>query len=243
MPKQAGVIVVTSLALESFIARGPGISVLCSHASQLNGVLGAAVEQGASGIISFGIAGGLAPDLAAGDWIIASGVRSGKELIATDRIWTQRLSGLLPGAVRAHVAGVDALVLSPSEKFRLHHETGAVAVDMESHIAAKVAAAHGIPFVAFRVIVDAAHRTLPPAAAVGLRPDGTPDILAVIQSVLRKPSQLADLVRVALDARVAELALRAGRKQLGAAFGFPYYTGSPLLPGLPDCALDYGATR
>ena len=86
---------------------------------------------GCSGIISFGIAGGLAPHLAPGDWVVASGVRSGDDLIATDRPWTQRLLDILPGAVHAEVTGADAVVVTAIEKRDLHQETGAAAVDME----------------------------------------------------------------------------------------------------------------
>jgi len=67
------------------------VSVLCNQGSGLRAALRAAIERGASGIISFGIAGGLAPHLAAGDWVVASGVASGEDVIATDRAWTQRL--------------------------------------------------------------------------------------------------------------------------------------------------------
>src|SRR5215472_11096251 len=71
------VIAVTSLLLEARIATGPGVSVICGHASQLVSCLQAAIKRGASGVISFGVAGGLAPHLAPGDWVIGSGVRTG----------------------------------------------------------------------------------------------------------------------------------------------------------------------
>ncbi len=44
----------------------------------------------------------------------------------------------------------------PSCKAALHSETGAAAVDMESHIAAAYAAEAGLPFAALRVISDPA---------------------------------------------------------------------------------------
>jgi hopanoid-associated phosphorylase len=188
---------------------------------QLGATLEAAIGRGASGIISFGIAGGLAPNLVAGDWIVASGIRSGTNVIATDHAWTQNLLEAIPDAIHAEVVGVDSLLMDPLEKGRVHAQTGAVAVDMESHIAAKIAFAHRIPFAACRIIIDAAHRTLPPAAAVGLRQNGTPDVLAVFCSVLQKPGQLPDLIRTAIDARRARRALRLGRKQLGVGLGFP----------------------
>jgi hopanoid-associated phosphorylase len=223
MSGRDGVVAVTCLALEAGIARGPGVSVICNQSSGLRAALGTAIARGATGIISFGIAGGLAPDLAAGDWVVASGVRSGNTVIATDRGWAQRLLDILPNAVHAHVVGTDALIPGPAEKLQLYDETGSAAVDMESHIAAEVAAQHRIPFAACRVIIDSAHRALPPAATLGLRPDGSPDIAAVLRSILQDPRQLPDLVRTAIDLQIARRALQSGRRQLGVGLGFPYY--------------------
>jgi hopanoid-associated phosphorylase len=216
----SSVVAVTCLALEARIAAGAGVSVICSHASHLIVALESAIRQGAGGIISFGIAGGLAPDLVAGDWVIAAGVRSDRARLATDHGWTRRLLAALPGAVHADIVGVDAPVADPLEKRRMHARTGAAAVDMESHIAARIAAAHGLPFAACRVVIDPAHRRLPPAALVGLRLDGTPDVGAVLGSLARQPAQLAALTRMALDLRAARKALRRGRRLLGAGFGF-----------------------
>ena len=81
MSRPAGVVAVTCLALEAGIARGPGVSVICNQSSGLRAALGAAIKRGATGIISFGIAGGLAPGLVAGDWVVASGVTSGNGVI------------------------------------------------------------------------------------------------------------------------------------------------------------------
>jgi|SRR6185437_14620539 adenosylhomocysteine nucleosidase len=224
MSKTGGVIAVTSLALEARIAQGPGVSVvLCNQSSHLGVRLEAAIALGVSGIMSFGISGGLAPNLVAGDCVIASRVRNGHDAIATDRTWTKSLLEAIPGAIHAEIAGVDALLMNPLEKDRIHALTGAVAVDMESHIAAKIAFARRIPFAACRVIIDAANRTLPPAATVGLRQDGTADVVAVFRSVLQKPSQISDLVRTALDARIARRALRLRRNQLGVGLGIPDY--------------------
>jgi adenosylhomocysteine nucleosidase len=125
--------------------------------------------------------------------------------------------------VYAELLGSDALVMQPEEKRALYSRSGAVAVDMESHIAGQVAREHRIPFAVCRTIIDAAHRRLPSAAAVALRPDGTPDLLAVLRSVLQDPIQLPDLLRTACDERTARRALKAGRERLGAALAFPGY--------------------
>ena len=222
-PSRTGnVVAVTSLALEARIALGAGVSVICNQGSQLVAALEATIERSASGIISFGIAGGLAPDLAAGDWIVGARVRTGQELFPTDRVWARRLLEALPRAIHADIVGVDVPIASSFEKRRLHAQTGAAAVDSESHIVARIAGAHRIPFAVCRAVIDAAHRDLPPAAMVGLHDDGTPDLVAILRSVAQQPSQFPALMRTALDAYLAREALRRGRRLLGAGLGFPY---------------------
>jgi nucleoside phosphorylase len=68
---------------------------------------------------------------------------------------------------------------------------------MESHIAARVAAEHGLPFAVVRVVIDPADQALPAAAEVGLREDGSPNLPAVLQSVAQHPTQLPALMRLA----------------------------------------------
>jgi len=229
-----GIVAVTSLALEARIAVGPGVSVICSQGERLAAALELAVERGACGIISFGVAGGLAPGLAAGDWIVPAAVITGQRLFPTDRTWTRSLRGRLPQALQADILGTDNLVPDPERKQLLHAQTGAVAVDMESHIAATIAAVHQIPFAAARVIIDPADRPLPPAALVGLRSDGTADVVAVFRSVLEQPSQLPALVGIALDARIARAALRRGRRMLGVGLGFPDFGDGHRVPAAKE---------
>ncbi|HLN08171.1 MAG TPA: phosphorylase [Xanthobacteraceae bacterium] len=217
------IVAVACLSFEARIAAGPGVTVLCGDGKRLPEALEAAVRLGSSGIISFGIAGGLSPRLAPGHWVVASKVVSEAGQFPTDQIWSQRLMRALPGAVHAAIAGVDAPVAEAATKHSLGKATRTVAVDMESHVAARVAAAHGLPFAACRVIIDPAHRTVPAAALAGLRRDGSSDAGAVLLSLLRQPRQLPALLRVALDARAARRALLGGRRQLGAGLGFPYF--------------------
>ena len=101
MSTRGHVVAVTCLALEARIALGPGVAVICNHASELVAALEAAAKRGAAGIISFGIAGGLAPDLNAGDGVVGSGVRTEQGHFPTDRGWARALLEVLPSAVHA----------------------------------------------------------------------------------------------------------------------------------------------
>jgi hypothetical protein len=128
---------------------------------------------------------------------------------------------MLPDAVHADISGTDIPVSTEADKAALHKSVGTVAVDMESHVAARIAARYGAPFVACRVIIDPAERALPPAALVGVRPDGRTDVFAVLRSLCQQPSQTPALLRVAADARAARSALFRGRRSLGDNLGFP----------------------
>jgi adenosylhomocysteine nucleosidase len=216
------VIAVTGLAFEARIAAGEGVTVIHGRDEQrMIADLERAVVSGASGIISFGTAGGLAPDLEPGDWIVAEAIVTDAQRWEADIAWSARLLDRLPHATHGVVVSVDVPVAGASAKLALHERTGAVAVDMESHIAGRVAVAHGLPFVACRVIIDPAHRTLPHAALVAMRADGGVNVAAILRSLAGRPGQLPTLLRLALDARAARAALFRGRRLLGAGLGFP----------------------
>jgi len=217
------VIAVTGLKTEARIAAGPRILTLsgAGDASGLALALEAAVADKASAIISFGLAGGLAPGLAPGTKLVAGAVvtEAGARYCG-DPVWSHRLSGALGGAMIADIVGVDAPVAGPAEKRAMHSKTGAHAADMESHIAARIAAAHKLPFAAFRVVADPADRQLPHAALVAIKPDGSLALGAIAGSILRDPGQVPQLLLTALDARVAFAALFRGRKMLAGPLGF-----------------------
>jgi len=216
-PPQPFVVAACGLALEARLAAAPDVHAVVGavDARQLEAALERELARGASGIISFGIAGGLAPDVVAGTWIVGRGVVTPARYRASDAAWTQRLLALLPGARTGDLAGSDVPIVDPAAKRALHVATSALAVDTESHVAAAVAALHGVPFAAFRVAADAADRRLPPAALVSLRPGGRVDVAGVLRSLAATPSQLPLLVRTATDARVAFAALLRGRRRLG----------------------------
>jgi hopanoid-associated phosphorylase len=213
-------IVVVGLAFEARIAARCGLPIICSgDGRNLTASLKQGIARGATGLISFGVAGGLAPHLAPGTCIVASAVVADNLRLLTDYAWSQRLLDTMPGAVHGILAGAPRPVRTPAEKRALSRGTGALAVDTESHVVAQTAAAFGLPMAAIRVIADPAHRGLPDAAMVAIRPNGTTDVMAVLRSLVRRPSQMSALVRTALDARAARATLLRGRHLLGHNLG------------------------
>jgi hopanoid-associated phosphorylase len=208
---------------EARAASGPDIRVLSGggDSARLTTELEEVVACDAAAIISFGIAGGLAPGLKPGTYLIARSVLTpeGDQYFA-DSAWARKLSLAVGGAPIVDFAGVDTPVVGPAAKRALHLQTGAVAVDMESHIAARMAAKYNLPFVAFRVVADPAERQLPHAALVGMRRDGSVAVGAVLKSLMSEPRQIPMLIRTALDAQAAFSALFRGREMLTGGFGF-----------------------
>ena len=214
------VIAFVGLAFEAKIAAAPGVQVVCRTAgSELEAVADSAVRQGYRGMISFGVAGGLASQLRAGDWIVASSIREEHTVRQTDAVWSRKLLGMIDGAIHAPIVGVDSPIAEPAKKRELYRATGAAAVDMESHVVARVAAKHKLAFAALRVVVDPAHRAVPPAALIDMRPDGRPNVSAMLREVMTRPSQLSPLARIAVDAFTARAAMNRVRRDLGPHFG------------------------
>ena len=135
----------------------------------------------------------------------------------TNQKWSQQLLQTFPDAVSGMIMGVTAPVSDPRDKRALHLNTGAIAVDMESHVVAAVGAAHGLPVAAMRVVTDPAERTLPASAVAAMRPNGTTNIGAMIKAVLMRPREIPALFQTALDALAARATLVRGRRLLGTA--------------------------
>src|SRR5262249_26291559 len=138
----------------------------------------------------------------------------------TDAAWAARISAAISGGELTTIAGVDRPLESPGEKRALYAKTRAVAADMESHIAARIAAEHGLPFATLRVIADSAVRAVPSAALAGMGKDGRVDVLAVLVALARAPDQLPAFAGLAADTRRAMAKLFRCHRLLGPGFGF-----------------------
>ncbi|HLL26653.1 MAG TPA: adenosylhopane nucleosidase [Xanthobacteraceae bacterium] len=237
------VLAVAGMAFEARIAARAGARVICrGNEETLAGAIARAIGKDCRGLISFGVAGGLAPHLRAGTCIVGSTIFGGATPFTTDHHWSRSLLQTIPGAVHGDIVGVPAPVAHPEEKRDLHESTGAMAVDMESHVVASVAAARGLPVAAIRVITDSAARGLPQSALAAMRANGTIDIAAMIRSIVKAPGELPMLFRTARDALVGSFALLRSRQLLDASFGLPGYHVAPL-PALDSHAAEARATN
>jgi hopanoid-associated phosphorylase len=215
------IIVVCGLALEAKTAAGAGVVTICGGDQQrLAAMLREAVMPQTRGILSFGFAGGLEVGLHPGSCIVGRGVLSLGEGFTTDATWSQRMLGAMPTAMHADIASVTRPIQLPAEKRSLRTRTGAAAVDMESHIAGRIARERGLPFAVLRVVLDPAEQTVPKAAIAGHRADGSTDARAVVAALRRRPHDLPAVLRLAFDAWIATRALLRCRRQLGECFAF-----------------------
>jgi hypothetical protein len=129
------------------------------------------------GLVSFGFAGGLAPELPCGTLLLPRRLRARDGCFwAVHQSWREEVEATIrsgpPPSSDGDLADTREVIGSASVKRALHASSGAVAADMESATLAKLAAGAGIPFLAFRVIIDEAGEALPRAVINVARADG-----------------------------------------------------------------------
>jgi adenosylhomocysteine nucleosidase len=128
-------------------------------------------------LVSFGIAGALAPDLPVGTVIDATRVVDESGAV----LW----EGGPLGADRARtgtILGASRIVDDPEERARLHARTGAEAVDMESGPLARSGRLAGC----LRAVSDTPERRLG-GVAQGATPEGEIDALGFLRGLAREP--------------------------------------------------------
>jgi nucleoside phosphorylase len=208
----AGAEAILSMGLCGALAEGlrPGDWVVASE------VLFFPLIPAKAGTQAFSAATPPAPDSKATN--LGPRFRGDERTLMTDESWTGALAGRLSARVGRLLAS-DSMLADADAKRAAHRATSALAVDMESHIAAAVAARHGLPFAVARVVSDGADRSLPKAAQAGMAADGGMDIAAVLRALAADPRQLPALIRVGREAETAFRALGRGRDLLGPRLG------------------------
>lgn len=179
------------------------------------------IAAGAAALVSFGLAGGLDPAVAAGTIFLPGEVTDAEgRSLPTDALWRGQLSAALasrqplsPGRLLSSAAPVT----SAAAKADLFRTTAAQAVDMESFRIAAVAADAAVPFVAVRVIVDVAADDVPGIVSSVTDAYGRVRPARLIAGLLRHPQDLLPLSRLAHRHATASRGLALAAR--GLAFG------------------------
>jgi hypothetical protein len=171
------------------------------------------LAEGAVGLVSFGLAIGLAPILRPGDVVIAeSVVLPGGGTAATHIGWRGELMRRLAGSglnVRiARIAGSDEPLLSASAKHRAIQTTFAAAMDTESHVVAEVALAADLPLLVVRAVAEPAEAITPAVALAATGANGQTRSLAVVGHLAKRPWESPAAWRFSKHGRMALEALR-----------------------------------
>lgn len=166
-------------------------------------------------VVSCGFSGGLDARLAAGDLVLATAVRDDTgDLIAASEPARKAAAAALRGMslVEGEIGCVTSLAATPEEK-RALSRPGMLAIDMESHPAARAAAELGIPWIGVRSIVDGADVALPAFTRDG--DEGY--VLSALKYALTGPHAVMDLVQLSAAARRASDALEEAMRRLAPA--------------------------
>jgi len=173
----------------------------------------ALLEKGVTTLLSWGSAGGLAPQLSAGSLILPKTViASDQSLYHVDIGWHKRLCHRLEGRLSFHTDPLvesATVVWSAAEKAVLFRETGAVGVDMESAAVAAVAQEAGIPFLVVRAVADPMGTTIPKNALNVFDEFGRLNFFNLIQGLVQHPTGLFVLLRIGRNYRAALRTLAA----------------------------------
>lgn len=173
-----------------------------------------------TGVISIGLGGALSPHLKVGDVVIGERIVTESGSFTCDNTWRVQLAARLKGAQQGTIYGSDMVLANAAAKSALFETSGgALAVDMESQVAARFAAERQLPLAALRVISDDARHALPPAALVAMTPDGGIALGRVLWSLAKNPLQLPALIRTGRHSETAFKKLLRCRRLLGAGLG------------------------
>ena len=216
------VIVATGFTREVRTIEGPGVVAIAGGgvAERLEAALHQAASNGASGIISYGLTGGLADGLKIGDWVVGNRIAGAIDHDCHPG-WRDALASRLPGARIGAFFADGRMIDTIAEKRALGVDHAALAVDMESHVAARVALAHGLPFAIVRIISDEVDHLLPHAITVSMRPDGGFDRTRMRASLASDPAQMRDVINTMAQFAAGFRGLRSGAKLMGERLAFP----------------------
>lgn len=161
-------------------------------------------------VVSAGVCGALAPQLAAGALVVPETVLAA----GATRYATVEVSGLTRRGALVSVADV---LEDGAAKARLWLETGALAVDMESATILAWAAARGLPATVVRGVADTAARGVPADLAGVVADDGRVRPMRAVTAALARPGAVADALALRRGTVVALKSVAAALARLAHA--------------------------
>ncbi|MGH8751502.1 MAG: hypothetical protein ACREUV_07330 [Burkholderiales bacterium] len=178
------------------------------------------LDAGASALLSWGVAGGLAPELTAGTLVLPQVIIAAeKNQFAVDPVWRARLHDCLaPHVVISGGAITESLsvISDPRQKQKLAQASGAAAVDMESAAIAQVAREANVPFAAIRVVVDTAAMSIPRSIIRATDETGVLHAAKFLCSLLARPADIGELMVLSRNFRAARTTLKTIVRLAGA---------------------------
>ncbi|HEX3177683.1 MAG TPA: hypothetical protein VHZ49_13465 [Methylomirabilota bacterium] len=140
-------------------------------------------------VISAGVCGALAPELAPGDLVVPD--------VVVDEGGGRWLTGRIAVlSARGTLLTVSAVVETAAEKARLWLERGARAIDMESAAILAWAAERGARAAVVRAVSDTADRGIPAALAATVADDGRVRPLRAVSVALSRATTLGALMEL-----------------------------------------------
>ncbi len=203
--------ILCGLKSEAAIARKiPNVVVACSAArpQQARWAARELIKQGATRLLSFGLAGGLEPGLPVGTAIIGTSVKAMDGSWESNNEWSAKLMQQLPTAHCGPVWGAETIVAAVQGKRALYERSRCLVTDMESHCVAQIASEARVPFAVLRVITDTSDMVVPSAALVPLHENGRVNVGKVLLNLLRQPKQLPSLIHLGLNTGTAMRTLK-----------------------------------
>lgn len=173
-------------------------------------------RHGASGIlIVAGFCGGLNPQMSVTDLVLVQSVCShveSKSILFADSLLLSTAESVQVEGTSLHegaMVSVPKVLGSVEEKADCGQKTSAVAVDMETYSAAKIATELGMRWLGVRVVTDGAEQAMPLDFNAFNDASGNPNRTKIVMEVLKRPALIPALIRLGRDSAQGASLLKA----------------------------------
>lgn len=191
------------------------------------------ISQDVTTLVNCGVSGGLNPNVAPGDLVIAetvvdASIRDAANSLPTSRLLREKALVLLaPHGVTTYCGPIVSTregVFTKSHKARFYQSYNALAVDMESAAVVRVARRAGLPVLVLRAICDPADMNVSPDIFACVDSEGCLRPWFLIGKLLRKPSFLSDLWQNRQTFTKAMQGLKEGWRRLAAGDTWEHFS-------------------